>query len=92
MFTLHFVVAILTCTLMVAHLTLVHRSRPGSSHTIADGSRSILDVLLKDSLLLTPLLMTLFLPEARLLIHPDNWMPFNTVVTPPHIEPEVYFL
>lgn len=90
---LHFLVALLSFILVIIHILLVHRSEPASSgHLSRDGVGIIAQVLAKDSIVLTPVLLLLTTSCIYALIHPDNWATFAPLSTPEHIEPEVYFL
>lgn len=97
-FRLHYLMPFLITGLVLVHLTLLH----------VDGSRNPLGVdantdkipfypyyYVKDLLRFLWLILALrffvfFYPN--LLGHPDNYIPANPMVTPPHIVPEWYFL
>jgi ubiquinol-cytochrome c reductase cytochrome b subunit len=49
-------------------------------------------VTIKESIFIAIVFSILFLRTLLILIHPDNFMTFTALVTPSHIEPEVYFL
>jgi ubiquinol-cytochrome c reductase cytochrome b subunit len=91
-YSLHFLLAIVTIGLVLVHLNLIHRARPSVSSALTDSSYMLSDVTLKDLLLLAPCLWLLSCPIMSTLIHPDNWLTYDAIATPAHIEPEVYFL
>ena len=49
-------------------------------------------ILLKDTHIVLYFLLCIFSFMLWSLIHPDNWGVFDTLATPEHIEPELYFL
>jgi ubiquinol-cytochrome c reductase cytochrome b subunit len=90
--SLHFVMSMAATAAMALHVISVHRSRPGASLGLEDGSWALSDVLTKDSLMVSFIIGLTLFPGMRLLIHPDNWTSYLVLRTPPHIEPEIYFL
>jgi ubiquinol-cytochrome c reductase cytochrome b subunit len=90
--SLHFLLGLVAIGLALIHLNLIHRARPSTSSSVTDSAYLLSDVTLKDLLLLAPVLWLLSTPSLALLIHPDNWMTYDAIATPAHIEPEVYFL
>lgn len=91
-FTAHWVLASLVILLIALHLVCVHRSSPSSHTSQSDSSTQLVDILLKDTMLLPLMAGVLLSPTARCLVHPDNWIAHDTIRTPAHIEPEPYFL
>lgn len=90
---LHFLLAIVAIALVVVHLVLLHRQTPSREATdLADGSETLLQVLVKDFVIFLIVFSTLTLDAVKSLVHPDNWQSFSRLLTPTHIEPEVYFL
>jgi ubiquinol-cytochrome c reductase cytochrome b subunit len=97
-FSLHYLMPFLIAGLTLAHLTLLHTS--GSNNPL--GINKTIDVIpffpyfyVKDLFAFFFLLFFLtfliaFYPNA--LGHSDNYIPANSLVTPPHIVPEWYFL
>ena len=97
-FSLHYLLPFLLITLSIFHLNALHAH--GSSNPKGLDANvekipfhpyySLKDVL--GIILLVALLVVLlfFFPDA--LGHPDNYIPANPLVTPPHIVPEWYFL
>jgi hypothetical protein len=59
---------------------------------IADGSETLLQVLVKDFAVFLILFLPVVFDMTKTLVHPDNWQGFSRLLTPSHIEPEVYFL
>ena len=91
--TLHFALGLVSAAIMLGHLTAVHRIRPaGSNFMASDGSLSLSDVIFKDSASILFLVMLVLVPILGATIHPDNFGTYSRLVTPAHIEPEVYFL
>ena len=90
--SLHFLLGLVAVALALIHLNLIHRVRPSSSSAVSDSSYLLSDVTLKDLMLLAPVVWLISTPQLALLIHPDNWMTYDAISTPAHIEPEVYFL
>lgn len=90
--SLHFLLGVLAFALVLLHIVFIHRGRPSSINHASDGSFTLLDVVLKDTipiLLFFPFYSIVFL---RQVIHPDNWLSYCIDVTPAHVEPELYFL
>nr|YP_009155367.1 cytochrome b [Rhacophorus dennysi]AIU99189.1 cytochrome b [Rhacophorus dennysi] len=97
-FTFHFILPFIIAGASMIHLLFLHQT--GSSNPT--GLNSNLDKvpfhpyftykdLLGFSIMLTALaLLSTFAPNA--LGDPDNFIPANPLVTPPHIKPEWYFL
>jgi len=90
MFSLHYALAVVLACILI-HLILVHRSQPGAVSSASDNHVALADVVLKDFILI-PSYVLVLLPLALVLIHPDNWQTYDSIATPAHIEPEVYFL
>jgi len=55
------------------------------------GTETLLQVLVKDFCLFLLVVIFLFCEETKTLVHPDNWQAFSRLLTPSHIEPEIYF-
>lgn len=90
---LHFLLAIIAIVLIVLHVILLHRQTPSKNNSdILDGSETLLGILIKDLFLFILVLILLFVDSTKTLVHPDNWQSFSRIMTPAHIEPEVYFL
>nr|AWN56323.1 cytochrome b [Nephaspis sp. DPP-2018] len=97
-FTFHFVMPFILSALVMIHLLFLHQT--GSNNPL--GTNSNLDKIpfhpffsLKDILgymifILMMLIIVIFYPYN--LSDPDNFIPANPLVTPPHIQPEWYFL
>ena len=77
---------------VAVHLVFVHRGRPGSITGQSDLGSVLMDVLLKDGLLVCGSSGALIIVAMRALVHPDNWDYYDMLRTPAHIEPEPYFL
>lgn len=91
-FTAHWVLASVVLLFIALHLVAVHRSSPSSLTSQSDNTQQLLDILLKDLLIIPPVVAVLTSTSYRCLVHPDNWMTHDTIRTPAHIEPEPYFL
>nr|YP_010726241.1 cytochrome b [Gilpinia tabulaeformis]WDY84716.1 cytochrome b [Gilpinia tabulaeformis] len=97
-FTIHFIMPFVILMMMIIHLMFLHQT--GSSNPL--GTNSNLDkipfqpfFLLKDLagfIILLMMLNYIILIYPNLLGDPDNFIPANPMVTPPHIKPEWYFL
>lgn len=96
--SLHYLLPFITTAIIFLHLILLHSvgsSNPLGIDSNPDKVGFYPYFFLKDSVALftTFTLYTcilFFFPN--LLNHPDNYIPANTLVTPPHIVPEWYFL
>nr|YP_010531123.1 cytochrome b [Dentathalia scutellariae]UXW93345.1 cytochrome b [Dentathalia scutellariae] len=97
-FTFHFIIPFIILTLTIIHLFYLHET--GSSNPL--GTNSNLDKIpfhpyftFKDIMgfiFMMWMLMMLIMISPNLLGDPDNFIPANPMVTPPHIKPEWYFL
>nr|QYL70185.1 cytochrome b [Taxonus zhangi] len=97
-FTFHFIIPFIILALTIIHLTFLHQT--GSSNPL--GTNSNLDKIpfhpyftFKDIigfLIMLMILIMLVLINPNLLGDPDNFIPANSLITPPHIKPEWYFL
>jgi ubiquinol-cytochrome c reductase cytochrome b subunit len=97
-FSLHYLLPFLIAGVVILHLILLHQS--GSTNPL--GIESNLDKIsfypyfyVKDLFGFIVLMVAFtwfcyFYPNS--MGHPDNYIPANTMVTPPHIVPEWYFL
>ena len=91
--TMHFLMGLIALFLLMLHLISIHRSRPaGFNFLAADGRIALGDVITKDLIFLIGFIIFVLLSGFDKLIHPDNYGCFSRLVTPAHIEPEVYFL
>jgi len=97
-FSLHFILPFLLLTIVIIHILFLHRK--GSSNPL--GRRNNIDKIrfhpffrtkdLLGSLIILSLLTTIICLYPYLLRDPENFIPANPLVTPPHIQPEWYFL
>lgn len=97
-FTFHFIMPFIVIALTIIHLLFLHQT--GSNNPLGinrniDKIRfhpylSIKDII--GFIFLIILLVILSLWNPYLLGDPDNFIPANPIVTPPHIQPEWYFL
>nr|AAL83565.1 cytochrome b [Psammodynastes pulverulentus] len=97
-FALHFILPFTIISVSSIHILLLHNE--GSSNPL--GTNSDIDKIpfhpyhsLKDTLMLTSLLTTLFIVMSffpNLFNDPENFSKANPMVTPQHIKPEWYFL
>nr|WES13271.1 cytochrome b [Fenusa (Kaliofenusa) sp. 3 GYN-2022b] len=97
-FTLHFLIPFIILALTIIHLMFLHQT--GSNNPL--GINSNMDKIpfhpyftFKDIIgfiILMMMLLLLILISPNFLGDPDNFIPANPLVTPPHIKPEWYFL
>nr|WEG22875.1 cytochrome b [Gilpinia sp.] len=97
-FTIHFILPFIIMMMVIIHLMFLHQT--GSSNPL--GMNSNLDkvpfqpyFLLKDLIgfiLLFFMFIYIILMNPNILGDPDNFIPANPMMTPPHIKPEWYFL
>jgi len=97
-YSLHYLLPFLIAGLVIAHLVLLHTN--GNTNPLGIDSKTdtvpFYPYLYVKDLFGFIVLMTLFTfvvyfyPNS--LGHPDNYIPANPMVTPPHIVPEWYFL
>jgi ubiquinol-cytochrome c reductase cytochrome b subunit len=97
-FSLHFLLPFLIAGVSIIHLALLHEN--GSNNPL--GVESYVDKIafypyfyVKDLLAFFVLIFvfaTFVFYFPNLMGHPDNYIPANPMVTPPHIVPEWYFL
>nr|AEV56620.1 cytochrome b [Kokeshia sp. NKU02] len=97
-FTLHFIMPFIMTAAVMMHLMFLHQK--GSKNPL--GTNSDFDKVpfhpyftMKDymGVMITMLMfMLLNFMEPLLLMDPENFTPANPMVTPPHIQPEWYFL
>nr|YP_010702007.1 cytochrome b [Brachytarsina amboinensis]WCL18795.1 cytochrome b [Brachytarsina amboinensis] len=97
-FTFHFIFPFIILSMSMIHLMFLHET--GSNNPI--GVNSNFDKIpfhpyfsLKDMIgfiILMLILTLLVLINPYLLSDPDNFIPANPLITPPHIQPEWYFL
>jgi len=97
-YRLHYLIPFLIAGLAVVHLALLHQD--GSSNPLGIDSRAdkipfAPYLVVKDifGLVIFFFIFAIFVYFApNSLGHPDNYIPANPLVTPPHIVPEWYFL
>nr|BAP90334.1 cytochrome b [Stenodactylus petrii] len=97
-FTFHFLLPFIILATMLLHLLFLHET--GSNNPT--GLNSNMDKIpfhpyfsykdLLGTLLLISLLLYLALFSPYLMAEPENFIPANPLITPPHIKPEWYFL
>nr|UXW93501.1 cytochrome b [Hymenoptera sp. 4 GYN-2021] len=97
-FTFHFLIPFIITAMVMIHLMFLHET--GSSNPL--GSNSNLDKLpfhpyftfkdLSGFIIMFFLLILLIMTSPNFLGDPDNFIPANSLITPPHIKPEWYFL
>nr|QTH79119.1 cytochrome b [Empria sp.] len=97
-FTFHFIIPFMILAMTIVHLMFLHQT--GSSNPL--GTNSNLDKIpfhpyltFKDIVgfnMMLFMLILLVLISPNLLGDPDNFIPANPLITPPHIKPEWYFL
>nr|QQP21731.1 cytochrome b [Strongylogaster xanthocera] len=97
-FMFHFIIPFIILAMTIIHLLFLHNT--GSSNPL--GTNSNLDKIpfhpyftFKDIMgfmIMLMMLTLLVLISPNILGDPDNFIPANPLVTPPHIKPEWYFL
>nr|YP_010466950.1 cytochrome b [Hemigrapsus sinensis]UVF28722.1 cytochrome b [Hemigrapsus sinensis] len=97
-FSFHFILPILAAAFSMIHILFLHQT--GANNPLGISSQvdkvpfhpyfTFKDIVGFIVMLTALLLLTLFTPY--LLGDPDNFIPANPLVTPPHIQPEWYFL
>jgi len=97
-FTIHFLLPFIIAAFTIIHLLFLHQT--GSNNPLGINSNidkipfhpyfTFKDIVGFFILLLILIILTLINPY--LLGDPDNFIPANPLVTPPHIQPEWYFL
>lgn len=96
--SLHFVIPLVIAALVIAHLILLHK--PGSSNPTGvkpdyDKIKFFPYFLTKDitpALIISIIIITLVCINPNLLGDVENYNPARATTTPPHIQPEWYFL
>lgn len=97
-FSLHYLLPFILTALVIVHLYLLHENgstNPSGINTYSNNIRFYPYLYVKDLLAFFGMLflfglLVFFFPNS--LGHPDNYIPANPLVTPPHIVPEWYFL
>lgn len=90
---IHFLIAIIAIAIVAIHIILLHRQTPQKSMTdISDNTETLLLILIKDFALFLIMFNFIFFDCVKSFVHPDNWQSFSRLLTPTHIEPEIYFL
>nr|YP_010178030.1 cytochrome b [Conaspidia wangi]QSZ78261.1 cytochrome b [Conaspidia wangi] len=97
-FTLHFIIPFIILALTIIHLMFLHST--GSNNPLGINSNfdkipfhpyfSFKDIF--GFIIMLTTLIILILMAPNILGDPDNFIPANSLVTPPHIKPEWYFL
>ena len=97
-FSLHYLLPFLIAGLTIIHLSLLHKegsNNPLGINTNVDTVSFYPYFYVKDlfSFLIFLFIFSFFIfYYPNILGHPDNYIPANSLVTPPHIVPEWYFL
>ena len=97
-FSFHYIMPFIIVALVIIHIMLLHEN--GSNNPLGiDGNVDKIPFhpysTVKDAYGLVILMIALggfIFFEPNLMGHPDNYIPANPLVTPPHIQPEWYFL
>nr|ADF43384.1 cytochrome b [Hemiphyllodactylus yunnanensis] len=97
-FTFHFLLPFLILAMMILHLLFLHETGSNNPTGLSSNTDKIpfhpyftyKDLVGAACLITTLLSLALFAPY--LLGDPENYTPANPLVTPPHIQPEWYFL
>nr|QOW83886.1 cytochrome b [Muraenesox cinereus] len=97
-FAFHFLLPFVVTGAAVMHILLLHETGSNNPAGLLPGTDkipfhpyfSLKDLLGLAAVLMTLILLALFNPNV--LGDPDNFIPANPMVTPPHIKPEWYFL
>nr|ATU74750.1 cytochrome b [Coptotettix longjiangensis] len=97
-FSLHFILPFIIAAMVIIHLMFLHQT--GSNNPLGMNKNSEKIPFhpfysIKDSITMIIMMMTLTLISLMypyIMGDPDNFIPANPLVTPPHIQPEWYFL
>nr|YP_009503097.1 cytochrome b [Anomalurus derbianus]ASM91427.1 cytochrome b [Anomalurus derbianus] len=97
-FAFHFILPFIIAALAMVHLLFLHETGSNNPSGLPSDSDkipfhpyfTIKDIL--GIIALAAILMSLVLFSPDILGDPDNYIPANPLVTPPHIKPEWYFL
>nr|YP_003345175.1 cytochrome b [Muraenesox bagio]BAI53300.1 cytochrome b [Muraenesox bagio] len=97
-FAFHFLLPFVVAGAAIMHILLLHETGSNNPAGLIPGPDkipfhpyfSLKDLLGLAAVLMTLILLALFNPNV--LGDPDNFIPANPMVTPPHIKPEWYFL
>nr|YP_001054762.1 cytochrome b [Anomalurus sp. GP-2005]CAC80521.1 cytochrome b [Anomalurus sp.]CAJ43824.1 cytochrome b [Anomalurus sp. GP-2005] len=97
-FAFHFILPFIIAALAMIHLLFLHETGSNNPSGLSSDSDkipfhpyfTIKDIL--GVIVLATILMLLVLFSPDILGDPDNYIPANPLVTPPHIKPEWYFL
>nr|YP_009503084.1 cytochrome b [Anomalurus pelii]ASM91414.1 cytochrome b [Anomalurus pelii] len=97
-FAFHFILPFIIMALVMIHLLFLHETGSNNPSGLSSDSDkipfhpyfTIKDIL--GVIVLMTILMFLVLFSPDILGDPDNYIPANPLVTPPHIKPEWYFL
>nr|AVN68185.1 cytochrome b [Nocticola sp. JW1 9/1] len=97
-FTLHFIMPFIITLMVMIHLMFLHQT--GSNNPL--GMNMNIDKIqfhpffsskdITGLMIMWMLLMMISIKEPNALSDPDNFIPANPLITPPHIQPEWYFL
>nr|BDL61422.1 cytochrome b [Ilyoplax integra] len=97
-FSFHFILPLLAAAFSMIHILFLHQA--GANNPLGISSQSdkvpfhpyftFKDIM--GFVIMLTLLLTLTLHSPYVLGDPDNFIPANPLVTPPHIQPEWYFL
>nr|YP_010600240.1 cytochrome b [Cyclopelta obscura]WAL05742.1 cytochrome b [Cyclopelta obscura] len=97
-FTLHFLLPFIIMGMVMIHLLFLHQT--GSNNPLGINSKydkspfhpyfSIKDLM--SIIIMLMMISIIILLEPRMMSDPENFIPANPMVTPPHIQPEWYFL
>jgi ubiquinol-cytochrome c reductase cytochrome b subunit len=70
---LHFLLGVIAIIFVLIHIVFLHRQNPSLVQTdIADGSETLLQVLVKDFSMLLVFMIFVFLDSSKSFVHPDN--------------------
>nr|QPK42050.1 cytochrome b [Criotettix japonicus] len=96
-FTIHFILPFIIIMMTMIHLMFLHQT--GSNNPLGLKNHEKIPFhpffSFKDSItmmIMIAILMMISLQSPYILGDPDNFIPANPLVTPPHIQPEWYFL
>jgi ubiquinol-cytochrome c reductase cytochrome b subunit len=89
---IHFILALVSAAAFALHIILLHRTAPAKLNAEAPvNTESLWHVIVKDLSIFLLAVLPVFFESTKTLVHPDNWQAFSRLVTPAHIEPEIYF-
>lgn len=89
---IHFLLALASAAAFALHIILLHRTAPAKFNSEASiNTETLWHVVVKDLSIFLLAVLPVFFESTKTLVHPDNWQAYSRLITPAHIEPEIYF-